>query len=108
MKFNVTFKTPDAVEGQMMAQLKDEVYGEQLKEMPEDFQDRWYEDGWNSPDNEEFNSFREKCNEVVEDRKIDILEAVSEWVKYGECLTVQFDTEDGTAIVVSAKNSLVW
>ena len=29
-----------------------------------------------------------------------VIEAINEWVKYGEYVTIEFDTKKGTAIVV--------
>lgn len=80
MKFRVMFKTPDAVSG-AVGQV---VHGEtnrQLREGGQDF------------DEEEFAAAADHIlhNAIVFTRK---------WVKYGEYVTIEFDTEAGTATVI--------
>lgn len=76
MKFRVTFKDPDGVHDSIT-----EVINDQLKAMPQEH----LEDG------EIEQNLREKFEEDI-----------SKWVDYGEYITVEFDTDAGTATVVPA------
>lgn len=70
MKFIVTFKTPDAVRTTIENVLPPAIQG----------------------DNEEEELYIYKVEKLVE--------FTAKWVKYGECITIEFDTEAGTATVV--------
>ena len=73
MKFNVTFKTPDA------------VY-ETVKDISEQ-------------EACEVVDIDENCDKQSEIRT-ELEDFASKWVKFGEIVTIEFDTEKGTAIVV--------
>lgn len=70
MKFRVTFKTPDAVETAIMDELSPRI-----AESEDEKLDR-------------------------EDKIEELKEFASQWVKYDEYITVEFDTEAGTCRVV--------
>lgn len=86
MKFTVTFKTPDVVECEAYSQIVDnylmltypneDVFREDLKE--EDY---------------------EKIDELWEEEQ----KKINKWVKYGELVTIEFDTDKGTATVQETK-----
>ena len=53
-------------------------------------------------------SFDNKCakkefNELVEEERQEIESALEKWVRFGECCTLEFDTETGTAVVVPVR-----
>ena len=74
MKIYVTFKTPDTV--------KDAVE-EQAKRMVS-----------------EWESLKPEDREMEEEGLVDeTMAKLAKWVKYGECVTVEFDTVKGTATV---------
>lgn len=75
MKFTITFKSPDAVYDSIYAAASESVEGM-------DFED---------PDEE---------LDIVSMREAKLTEFVKPWIEYGEYLTVEFDTEAGTAEVV--------
>lgn len=77
MKFRITFKTPDVVEDS----ISEFSYGS----LSEEF-------GPNHPDFDE-------QREIMEDELHNI---ISKWVKYGEMITIEFDTVAKTATVVEA------
>jgi len=73
MKFIVTFKTPDAANyaiNQAIAQ-----------EMPLNLTDA-------------------AVDAFISEKQDELLTFILKWVKYGECVTIEFDTEADTAIVV--------
>lgn len=73
MKFKVHFKTPDAVD----YAIKEAI----AQSTPPDMSDA------------EADAFFSK-------KQDELLTCVLKWVKYGECVTIEFDTEADTAIVV--------
>jgi hypothetical protein len=75
MKFTVTFKDPQALD----AAWEEEVSS--MQEVPEDAAEPWMADQWE----QEFREF------------------LSQWVRYGEYVTIEFDTETGTATVKTVK-----
>ncbi len=77
MKVRVTFKTPDAVQDSVDREVERAV-------------DHVYRDG------------AESKQEAADDLRFQAVRAISKWVKYGECVTVEFDTEAGTATVIPA------
>ena len=40
---------------------------------------------------------------IIENRHEEISEQLKEWIEYGEYITIEFDTETGTATVLSIK-----
>lgn len=42
----------------------------------------------------------DEADELSESRQRKVSESISKWLKYGEYLTVEFDTESGTAVVI--------
>ncbi len=75
MKFKVTFKDPDTLNDAISNAIRNTL------EPQEGFDE-------------------EEVEMVVEDRKKDIEKSVEAWVKYGEYITIEFDTELNTAIVI--------
>ena len=77
MKFRITLKDPDGVSLSM-----DETLEEQVKEL-------------DLKDDEEI--------EAIKDVRRDKLNVfISKWVEYGEYVTIEFDSEAGTATVVES------
>lgn len=76
MKFQITFKTPDAVENAIEEIVPKVELG--------DFDD-------------EEASEADYCRQKTVD---DLKEFVARWVRYGECVTIEFDTDNCTAVVV--------
>lgn len=74
MKIRVTFKTPDAVDNAVEEAVEGVLAGADMD------------------DDEADGAF-----EVLRDGAT---QAVAKWVRYGECVTVEFDTEAGTATVL--------
>lgn len=75
MKFKVTFKSPDSVHDTLR-----DAARQQVAQMPDVLDD-------DIPD--------------MEDSKFsELAEAIGKWVKYAEYITVEFDTDAGTATVV--------
>ncbi len=77
MKIVVSFKTPDALE----YAIKEHLEAEQVAD----------DDGMPDPENGHDDMFDE------------LKEKLSEWVEYGECVSIEFDTEAGTATVLKVK-----
>jgi monoamine oxidase len=75
MKVQVTFKTPDATDDAILAEV------ERLLAMEA-----------KTPDAE--------GEGAADDMYHDARKALKRWVKYGEYVTVEFDTEAGTAVVL--------
>lgn len=75
MKLTITFKDPDGV-----YECIRQTVEEQLRDVE-------------GIDDEERES-------LAEDRKESIEESISKWVKYREYITIEFDTDAGTATVV--------
>ena len=47
----------------------------------------------------------DEMDELLESRHQKVSGSISKWLKYGEYLTVEFDTEAGTAVVVNSGGS---
>ena len=78
MKFKVTMKTPDALDDAIRETVVREI------------------GMYSSPDIEEFKY-------VVEDRCNEVKETCKRWFEYGEYVTIEIDTDAGTAIVVETR-----
>lgn len=72
MRFRATFKSPDAIYHAANEAAESAI----------------------SSDVEEF-----ARSEMVEEKRHELTIAVDKWVKYGEYVTIEFDTEKGTATV---------
>lgn len=79
MKFQITFKDPDGVHDSIT-----EVISDQLSHF------------------QYLNNKLPNQDEVEQNWREQINESISKWVDYGEYITVEFDTDAGTATVVEA------
>jgi hypothetical protein len=74
MKIRVSFKTPDVVENA--------IYGDLIQT---------------------FDEHNEETLHILKERAQEILNQLTKWVRYGESITIEFDTEAGTATVLENK-----
>lgn len=81
MKFTLTFKTPDVLE-----QLEDSACDLAMAAADDDA----------DPDDEEI-------QEATAEHQDTMRAFAKQWVKYDECITVEFDTEAKTATVMKVK-----
>jgi hypothetical protein len=77
MKLKVNFKTPDALSHAIMRELFYDV--EDISELTTD------------------------GAEALQDHMKDTMKELEKWVEFGECVTIEFDTDKGTATVVPRK-----
>lgn len=83
MKFSITFKTPDVVD-QAFERASDELMDATGGGSPPEDDDGTWDDGW------------------IGSRDC-VRELISQYVEHGECVTIEFDTDDGSARVVPAR-----
>lgn len=82
MKFTIKMKTPDVV----TRAVDDITESEHVDGALEGASDNEIEEaGW-----------------VVDERRDDLKKLLSKWFNYGECVTIEIDTEAGTATVLEA------
>lgn len=87
MKFRLTFKTPDVL---------DQVLSKYMDTPNEHF----------PCSHEDFDGNCDRCNEVEEEclTNIDTIQKAAEkFIRYGECITIEFDSEMGTATIIPVK-----
>jgi hypothetical protein len=75
MKFQISFKDPDGVSNSIQEAINDNL--------PKDLDENEFE-------------------ELTESRKILIEESTKRWIKWGEYVTIEIDTEENTCVVVPA------
>ncbi len=81
MKFTITFKTPDVVTDTVYDQIKMKMYQEE----------------------EDISELTEEHYAEIEEQTDREKQKVAKWIKYGEYVTIEFDTDKGTATVQEAK-----
>jgi len=81
MKFRITFKDPNGVDYNIQ-EVVSSILGSYFDEL----------DGY-------------ELENVVSEKTLDIEEFIQKWVKWKECITIEFDTIAGTATVVESKNA---
>ncbi len=79
MKFKIMFKSPDTVSNAIDYAVTDEV--------------------------EHIEGLSEEEREILKESRIEKLQDyLKRWLHYGECITIEFDTETHTATVQNAKD----
>ena len=84
MKFRVTFKSPDGVSDSMNDAAQEAI----LKDKDEEFQEAFY------------NLSHPQRREAIEEVKENLYEFTSRWISGGEYITVEFNSDTNTAMVV--------
>ncbi len=84
MKFQVTLKTPDAQDYAIESAL--EIVKNELQSQEENA------DSGLDPDDVE---------DYLSEKKDELKEFTDKWFRYGECVTIEFDTDTQTAKVIS-------
>ena len=77
MKFNISFKTPDAVEHAINEEMDEWANNEREKDMNEE----------------------EVIQDMIDDKIEEFTKFMDQWIQYGENITIEFDTEANTATV---------
>lgn len=87
MIFSLTFKTPDVVYN-----TASELAAQALAQARADF-----------PDNPDLQT-KEDERYFLEDKVEETEAFLEKWIEWNECVTLEFDTEKGTAVVVPRKS----
>jgi len=86
MKIEISIKDPDG----FYESIKDRAVAKLRENGHEDLYQRSFED----------KSAKKEFKDLVQEEYQEIESALKKWIQFGECCTLEFDTETGTAVVL--------
>jgi cobalamin biosynthesis Mg chelatase CobN len=102
MKFRITLKSPDAVDYAVEEAARETLEEAGRKVLEGETEDE--DEGEVDQEDEELDEYEEDDYEsVLSDFTNLFRSATKKWFKWGECITVEIDTDEETCVVIPAK-----